>query len=252
MQSPHYTTPPELMPGAFVFGSAGFHRIRKDGSHKAIRTLNGGRLMTTYGQERIYAIDIVWCLHYGNWPKYPLISLDKNPHQLHIAKIFPARLRTLRYRPTKKGDLFFHPLSDVGYRSSSSCRISWQECAAEYYQQDLAFVLAEEAHERSLRAATLRLLPPEPVKPPKPPKVYTIAEKVPSRPAPVAGRVWHYYRKAWLSVPAPVHLADDYRTRCLAVLVGGCTEFKFDPVSQQVLAYLPDGRQWQRPEGERP
>ncbi len=57
-----------------------------------------------------------------------------------------------------------------------------------------------------------------------------------ARPGAVPGRVWHWYKQAWLSVPEPIHLADDYRIRCEKVL-RGAVRFEFKPEYSEVWGY---------------
>jgi len=240
--------PAEQVPNFFFNGRGGLHRKLADGTFKPIRSMNGGRLVTMHKGERLYGIDIAWCLRYGNWPMFPLTCVSGDPYDLTEDNVFPVRLRFLRYRETERAGDFFHPLSEAPYRDPIACKASWVMCATDEYRKDLAYVEHLEQKARELRRASLPK--PETKRLPVSAKPDAASNLLPKRPARVPGRVWHYYRKAWLSVPEPVHVSDDYRVRCLATLCGA-EKFAYDPDYQQTLAYMPDGSMWQQPEGER-
>lgn len=232
---------PSLVPLHYAHEVTLFRR-RKDKSCRAISTVNGGRLMTTFDGERLDAAAVVWCLHYGNWPKFPLAIVDGDPHNLSLDNIYPIRLGAVRYRETMRKFMYHHPLSDLPFRSSKECFSSWVALAREHYQKDLNYVLALEARDRDLvaqaptksrglidwenrqeaRRATL---------------AHNLARNVaaaegktlPKRPPKVAGMVWHYWQKSWVSVPVPVHVSDDCRRRCCA-FSRGAVRAEYQPI----------------------
>lgn len=225
-----YNLAPELVPQLFVYESMLYRRLA-NGRLRELNTLNGGRLVAVVGGERIDAADIVWCLHYGNWPKYPLAILSGDPLDVHIGCLWPARVRMLRLRLSEENGQFGHPLSNRMFPTAEEATLDWRKLAAHYYRRDLDYVRAEEAQERNLRKSTL-LVKPE------------LAPKTNSRPArqarPVkpmvpADRDCHWYADQWVPVPLAAHVSDDWQVRCQQVLAGK-TRFEFDPVTQTTVA----------------
>lgn len=234
-------TPIKMHPGAvpyhFAYGPDGLKRRLADGTYKPIRALNGGRVMAVHEGERIYGIDIAWCLRYGNWPKYPLANVDGNPFNLGPDNIFPARLGAIRYRETvKKDGKYYHPLSDTPFNSSERCRKAWNYAAADRYRDDLSYVLEEEERERKLRLASDPTPPDSRRRSQRIPVSQKPRVAMPPRPKAIEGRVWHFHAKKWLSVPQPVHVADDYRIRCLKVLKGA-VRFEYMPDYEEVWGF---------------
>lgn len=203
-------------------------RRRKDGTVKPINTINGGRLEAMFDNERIDAAAIVWCMEYGNWPKYPLAILDGDPHNLALDNIWPVKGKALRYRETERDGKFYHPLTDASFRLPSDCRANWVVWARLHYQRGLGSVLDEESRERKTREAvpekSAGLLDYERRQAARNaqlqarlgvPKV-----KRPPRPDVVDGKVWIWYLNEWQLLAEPVHVSDDYRVRHAAYAKG--------------------------------
>lgn len=235
-----YKMDPSLVSKHFAHDHTLFRRLAS-GRCKPITAVNSGRLVTTFDNERLDAAAVVWCLHYGNWPKYPLAVVDGDPHNLTLENIFPVRLGWVRYRERIVAGKYYHPLSKLPWRNEQECRNSWVYFACEHYRKDLGFVLKQEADERELRAKSNL---PNPVlidyerrkAARDKARAARFGERVPvvapKRPATVPGRVWHYYKKQWLSVLPPVHVSDDCRRRCCATL-RGAVRSEYQPLYDQ-------------------
>lgn len=234
-----YRLAPERVPELFAHECMVYRRLA-DGTLKELSAMSGGRLVTLCEGETILATDIAWCLHYENWPKFHLTLLDGNPYNLRLDNIMPVRLGQLRYRETEVKGGYQHSLSDAVFNSSAVCRRNWADFAREHYSKDLPYVLRLEAEERQLRRESI--MPPakparaKPVKRAAAPKQVERLRKPPTRP----GEVWHWYNQAWLSVPEPVHVSDDYRERCRKVLLGA-VRFEYRPDYQETWGCLEDG-----------
>lgn len=237
-----YTTTPEQVFQLFTV-NRGLHRRLADGTFKTITNTEGGRLSTTFKGERLAAVDIVWCLHYGSWPMFPLVQLDGDIHNLDLANIMPARIRQIRCRLEKLSRGYSHPFSAMAFATPELARKHWAVFAKDHYMTDLHYVLELERVARERRAATLAEQPalrPEPIKPGKPRgKPFARTPK----PGKIDGRVW-FWRKdvaEWLSIPESCHVADDMYVRAHKVLKGA-VEFAYDPASEQVIGYDSEGQ----------
>lgn len=242
MRRVSYTLMPEVARLCYV-ENKGLYRRLASGAFKPLTTVNGKRLMVVHEGERIDGPELVWCITYGCWPKYPLVQLDGNPHNTSIDNIFPVRVKPLRYRATLKGGLHYHPLAEIGFKTEPECRANWARHAADHYRKDLPYVLAEQEREMKLRSETVTKEQIHAAMRKAAPRVRTVPPKPKptSRPAPVPGRVWHWYESAWLSVPEPVHVADDHRVRCRKVLAGA-VRFEFKPEYSEVWGYDEKGQ----------
>lgn len=237
-----YKTHPEEISNLFAVTLQGQLRRRlAAGRSKAVQTLEGGRLVCMVNGEMIPGVDIAWCLRYGRWPSQKLVLLSRDPHDMAIENIFPARLRHFRYRETKTETGFKHPLSKVSYTTPEACYQNWERTAREFYETDLPTVLAQEeqlqAQYRATIAANPHLAPQlssRRVSPVKARKTRLLASERPPKPEDVPGRVWHWYQDAWLSVPEPVHPSDDWMLRCAAVSAGA-TRAEYDPAQQKTV-----------------
>ncbi|MFA9216826.1 MAG: hypothetical protein ACEQSK_06940 [Sphingomonadaceae bacterium] len=216
------------------------YRILANGGIKAVRSLEGGRLSLLFEGERIQAVDIVWALRYGSWPKFPLVQVDGDPFNLSIDNIMPARIKHLRYRPTKSGGLLYHGLREKhfgGFQTTKDCRRNWTAHALEIYRQDLPYVLELEAQERALRRAA----PPLPSTPV--PKVVTArmarersSIPKPVRPPNVPGMEWHYVVNQWQSIPVAVHVSDDWKVR-MRRYQAGAVRFEYQPLHGETWGF---------------
>jgi hypothetical protein len=233
-----YNLPAEHVPHYFT-GSKSIYRILADKSYQELSYVTAGRLWATINGERLAAPDIAWCLHYGNWPKFPLVQLDGNPFNCSIDNLMPARHKRLRYRETARGGKFYHPLEKMGFSTPEQCLLNWQAHARDYYMQDLHHVLAIEAEERELRRG-VEVPPPVLTKVRRPRSASRKASGLPPRPALVEGMEWHWYEGAWVSVPVACHVADDYLQR-LRKWKAGAVRFVFQPTYREVWGFRADG-----------
>lgn len=237
-----YKTHPEEIPHLFAITLQGQLRRRlAAGRSKEVQTIEGGRLVCMVNGEMIPGVDIAWCLRYGRWPSQKLVLLSRDPHDMTIENIFPARLRHFRYRQTKTEHGYKHPLSKVSYSTPEACYQNWERMAREFYETDLPTVLAQEeqlqAQYEAAIAANPALAPkvaPRVQNPPKPRKARLLAGERPPKPEDVPGRVWHWYEDGWLSVPEPVHASDDWMLRCAAVKAGAVSA-RYDPAQQKTV-----------------
>ena len=55
----------------------------------------------------------------------------------------------------------------------------------------------------------------------------------PVKPRAIAGHRWHWYEKAWVSVPEPVHICDDHVVRIEAQKAG--QKLVFCPLTSQMV-----------------
>lgn len=238
--------PPEHVSQYFT-GSRMIYRILANGHLKEIRYIEGKRLVAVVNGEKLYAPDIAWCLHYGNWPKFPLVQLDGDIFNCSIDNLMPVRVKRLRFRGRQVGDRFYHNFEPkVAFRSLLDCRRNWTLHAREHYMKDLAYVLEVEASERELRRNSAPALPPLPlhaaarVERQKRREARIPVGARPPRPAAVPDMEWHWYANAWLSVPVACHVADDYRERVRRWLAGA-VRFVYQPVYGQVWGFKADG-----------
>lgn len=216
------------------------YRRRSDGSFKVIETLNGGRLVTVFDGERIDAAAVVWCLHYGNWPKYHLAVVDGDPHNLDLSNVFPVFINALRYAERPVGKRFGHSLDLLAsFSTPAECRLNWNRHAIDRYRKSLAQVLAEEKRERELRDAS------DWVAPGRADWEQRQAERKvalksrlqgregfrhprPGKPEAAEGRMWVWHDKAWAETWLPVHVSDDHRMR-LAAAEKGAVRSEYQP-----------------------
>jgi hypothetical protein len=230
--------PPESVHKHFVLEGPRLYRKLASGAAVLVKSMDANLVVTVFEGTRLRGVDIAWCLYTGNWPKFPIVQIGEDPMNFSQGNLYPARLKTLRYRLTQRGQLYYHPLSDMGHISPVRCREHWEMLAVEWYSRDLLYVEKVEAFEREQRAQYIReARPPSRVE-----KVDTRVRRN-SRPKAIDGREWHWVKDKWIDIPVAVHVCDDYRVRIAATLAG-CAEFRFDPVAQQVFAYLPDGQRW--------
>lgn len=228
----------------FVLEGSRLYRKLASGAVQALKSMDGKQVVTLFKSHRLRAVDIAWCLIYGNWPSFPIVQLNDNPHDFSQGNLYPARTRRLRYEQRQRGALFVHPLSSLSHATPERCRKHWEELAADFYVKDLTYVLKLEEFERGLRLKALQEMRAVQVPVPshkEDPKWKAVQK--PSRPPAIPGREWHWVRDEWVNIPVACHVADDYRVRIAATL-GGATWFQFDPEIQQVRAYLPDGSLW--------
>lgn len=221
---------PTLVPRYYAHDRT-LYRRRNDGSFKAINTLNGGRLVTVFDNERIDAAAVVWCLHYGNWPKYHLAVVDSDPHNLDLRNIFPVFTNALRYAETASGKRFTHPLSPAAHNTPAECRLDWNRLASERYKISLSQVLSEEKREREQRQASGYVAPGR-----EDWEQRQVARKAqlkarlggregfrqprPYKPEAAEGRMWVWHNKAWVETWLPAHVSDDCRVRLAAAEKG--------------------------------
>lgn len=236
--------PQEEVHKHFVLEGSRLYRKLASGAVQSLKSMDGKLVVTLFKSQRLRAVDIAWCLIYGNWPSFPIVQLRDDPFDFSQGNLFPARTRRLRCEQRQRGNLYVHPLSSLSHLTPERCRKHWEEMAADFYGKDLAYVLKLEQFERDLRHKALletkAIQIPVPVHREDP--RWKAAYK-PSRPPAIAGREWHWVKDQWIDIPVACHVADDYRVRIAATLAGA-TWFQFDPEIQQVRAYLPDGTLW--------
>jgi hypothetical protein len=236
------TLAPEHVSQYFT-ASRGLYRILADGSMKEVTYLEGGRLLAVVGGEKLFAPDIAWCLHYGNWPKYPLVQLDGDPFNCSLDNLMPARVKRLRYRQKEVDGRFYHSLAPkLPFRTAAECRRNWTAHARDHYAKDLDYVLEVEARERELRAAAALPAAPLPLvrarRAERAERAVPVGAR-PPRPMAVDGMEWHWWEGAWISVPVACHVADDYRVR-IEKWLKGAVRFVFQPEYQEVWALRAD------------
>ncbi len=208
------------------------YRKLADGTCKAVNHVRGSQVVVIFGSLTLRATDIIWCLHYGNWPKYPLVQLDGDMWNLRMANIMPARLRRLRFRCVKTREGFSHPLAKVHFATAERCREDWADKARDFYVRDFPLVLEIEAKERDLRAMagedTFKRLPKFQRR-----KVLSNRPNPTQRPANIAGKVWHWLDGEWASVAPPCHPSDDFMVRIAQSKLGN--RMIYDPVKEKCM-----------------
>lgn len=231
-----YKLAPERVKDLFAFSEGMLLRRSSDGTYREVRALEGGKVVAMVEGEMIRGADIVWCLHYGNWPKYRLAKLSRDPYDLHISNLFPARLHHYRYRVSRgPNGGYVHPLSRIEWSDDAACYRNWEMAARDRYRHDLPTVEAIEARERAIREHTLSARPdlaPETAK-----ENLLIVRKPrggrPPRPAAPNGMMACWYAGAWLLVPQPLHPSDDLMVRCAAVKAG--LKVAYDAAQQRTV-----------------
>jgi hypothetical protein len=224
----------------FVLEGSRLYKKLASGAVTQLKSLDGKQVVTMFNKHRLRGVDIAWCLIHGNWPKFSIAQLRDDPLDFSESNLWPARMRVLRYIQTKRGNLYYHPLSTLPHPTPERCRRNWEELAREAYAKDLMYVLKLEESERILRQQYLRETAAVRIEVPDHSHKRTLK---PARPKEIPGREWHWWDGRWIDVPVACHVADDYRVRIQAVL-GGATWFQYSTDLGRVLAYLPDGSLW--------
>lgn len=208
----------------FVFVGGMLYRKMQDGTLHHLKTVDRGQLVVMYKRQRILGIDITWCLHYGNWPKFPLHHLSQDPFDLRIETIYPARVKKLRYRVTRGLDgLYRHSMSHTGHETPDECWRNWAVHARSHYLEDLPYVVEVERREREMRrnsepAGTVPELVHSADKLREKSRVKGVLR--PPKPEAPEGMRAYWYKNMWVVAPVAAHVADDYRARCQAALEG--------------------------------
>ncbi len=202
----------------FVFTDYLYRKLG-DGSCKAVNHVHGSQVVVLFEREKLRAIDIIWCLHHGNWPKYPLVQVDGDMWNLRLANIMPARIRRLRFRYSLKNGMYRHNLAKADFSNLEHCRDDWNRKARDYYVSDLPMVLLIEEQERVLRAAAGDCKPgTQPYFSRR--KVLSNRPNPTQRPANIAGKVWHWLDGEWASVAPSCHPSDDFMVRIAQAKLG--------------------------------
>jgi hypothetical protein len=236
--------PASQVPNYFTHSGTLVYKILADGTLGELSTLDGGVLSVRIKGQRVLAMDIAWALHFGNWPKFPLVQLSTDPFDCRVLEnIFPARLKRLRYRQTIKDGKFCHPLARLGFTSAQHCRADWTAAARAIYMGDVDNVLTIEAKERELRAAA-GLVDEVPMSR-KRQRLTQRMQRVnlgpkPSKPRAPEGQEYHWFKGEWRLVPVACHVADDYVCR-LRAWEQGAVRAAFNPVYGNVWYYDKDG-----------
>lgn len=240
---PTYTTTPEYVLEHFTVDNRMIYRRLASGAYTAVKSLQGGQLGVRVFGEWLKAMDIAWCLYYGNWPSFMLTLLDGDPYNLDIENIMPVRTRQLRCRLIHDGRGWTHNFSKVPFATEGQARKSWATYAREYYTKDLAYVVELERLDRERRLATLAAQPklrPELPKHKPRGKPFGAGQPVPGakpkKPEKIEGRVWHWVKTEWVSLPESCHVADDWHERLRKQKLGA-VRFEFQPEYQEVWAY---------------
>lgn len=238
---------PSLVAQHFAHQHGTLYRRRADGSFKVIKTLNGDRLIAMLDKRRVDGAALVWCLIYGNWPKYALAIIDGDPFNMDPRNIAPVFTTGLRYREMPRAGRFAHPLSPATFDTPDLCRANWNAMARERYNISLPQVLREEARERELREKAAEpsaiLLDYERRK-----KLRLAALKAnfqgregkraarPDRPETREDQAAYWHKGAWHVVPAPVHVSDDYRRR-IDAYARGAVRSEYMPLHQETFYF---------------
>lgn len=242
-----YTTSPEHILETFVVDNGALFRRLAKGALSSVTSLQGGQLCVKVFGERIKAMDIAWCLYYGNWPSYLLTLLDGNPHNVSMDNIMPVRVKQLRCRLEHDSRGWRHSLSKQIFASEAQARKNWTVFAREHYSRDLAYIIELERVDRERRLATLAAQPalrPAPLK--HRPRGLAFGTGQPSpagkprKPEKISGRVWHWVKTEWVSLPESCHVADDWHVR-LRKQRAGAVRFEFQPEWQEVWGFREDG-----------
>lgn len=206
------------------------YRKLATGHLKPITLVDRGRLAVKLEGERLFGPEIAYACTYGVVPMFPIVQLDGNPLNCREDNLYPARLARLRYRVVAKPGGFKHPRSPALFRTEYEAWQDWYTSARAYYNADKAYVRQLEDQ--------MRVPVPALVVNTTPRKVPAPRKEARSRPPAVLGRVWHWWRGEWLSLPLPVHASDDWMVRAAVVSEHPDARFVYDEVAGRTVVVL--------------
>ena len=217
----------------FCLENGQLYRKRLDGTVRAVRLVERGRVVSMLNGRKYFGPDIAWCFYYGVAPMYPVVHLSADPHSLGKEHLACARLNRLRYACVESSSGFKHPLSQLPFMSAFSCRADWEMRARSHYAKDMAFILAKQDEAKALAMASGQLETYQ--RPVKVRRAPVSTKPRSDRPEPVQGRQWKWYKDAWISLPDAVHPSDDWMVRAEAVLRNPEATFYYDTLLQRTL-----------------
>ncbi len=227
----------------FMLVEGKLYRRLVGGTLSAVTRMDHGRLICVVDGRTYAAADVIWALTYQMWPKWSLAVLGP----CCMENLYPQRLAKRRIRVTEAEGRFYHPLAEIPHASYDTCVIAWQELVRCELLADLPFVLRTEAAEFAMYYADRPAFEPpvvskvvlksevkaKAVRVERAERPLLLRSEIPTKPAAIAGRRWHWYKKAWVSVPEPVHVCDDYVLRIAAQKAG--QKLVFCPLTAQMV-----------------
>lgn len=186
-------------------------------SGKRVKSVSGGRLITTCQGNTLLAADVAWTLHFGYAPLYRLWKFDIEPYNIQISNLFPVRGNTLRCRIIKVQNGYQHSLSNVAWANIEDAKLAWRKQVRDNYQKDKEFCIAEGA---KIRSDILVNVPEVKIDN----SVVDIApyiagndqkKRVYNLPANLKA---HWYKNQWLVVNRAKFIGDDFHLRCEAAM----------------------------------
>lgn len=211
------------------------YRKYKNGAVPVTLTYRG-RLMSEIANTRYFGPDVAYACIYGVVPMFPIVQVDGNPHNVAEDNLMPVRLKRLRYRETAVPGGFRHPLTTLTHTTQARCHADWVLRAKRYYQDDKMYVRQLEDQYKPARPAVFNEPEPTVLQPVRRKIVRTSTR--PAKPSRVFGRVWHWYKDDWLSLPEPVHQSDDWMVRAAVVSEHPNARFVYDELKQMTVPVL--------------
>lgn len=211
------------------FAVADGRLLRKlaSGHAKAVTLVDRGRLAVKVDGVRLFGPELAYACTYGVVPMFPIVQLDGDPFNCREDNLYPARLARLRYRCVVVPGGFRHPRSPATFRTEGEAWRDWYASARAYYNADKPYVrLLEDQMRVPVQVVTFAEGPR---------RVPAPRKKARERPAAVLGRVWHWWRGAWLSLPVPCHASDDWMVRAAVVSQWPDARFVYDEVAQRTV-----------------
>lgn len=207
--------------------------VRKlaDGRTRPVTLVDRGRLVSILGGVRYYGPEVAYACIYRAVPMFPIAQVDGDAFNMSEDNLMPARLKKLRYRAVLLSGGYQHPLRRMVFPDEGTCHRDWVRLARSRYQEDKPYV-------RQLEDTARGALPkvPEQALRPYARKVRSATRE--GRPEAVEGRVWHFWRGKWLSLPEPVHESDDWMVRAAVVEVSPEARFIYDPLVQRTVSVV--------------
>lgn len=226
------------------------YKVLASGKLRPVTAIHNGRVVARIDGNEYDAAMVAWTLHYGIWPRYPLVYADGDPHNVREDNLFAAREPLKRCTLRTIGKVIYHPLSKVGHANKEAAREHWQKLYAAELMQDMAAVISQQQEELERHADKLDptrwLIEPSAKQRKAGRKPLPVREgltkhgkpykpKPTQRPKAVEGKKWHWYESAWLLVPKACHVSDDKNIRCHAVKYLNAVEFYYDHSQERTL-----------------
>ena len=215
----------------FTVSDGRLYRRLSTGHVRPVRVVERGRLVSMLNGVKLCGPEVAYaCLH-RVVPMFPIVQIDSDPFNMAETNLSPARTRRLRFRCVSVAGGFRHPRSHEVFKTEELAHIDWVNAARLFYQADKAYVRALEDQNQVIKPEALERVAVRRVR-------LSAATDKPLKPKAVAGRSWHWWKGAWLSLPEAVHSSDDWMVRAAVVTEHPSARFVYDPVQQRTLSVV--------------